>query len=159
MSSLETRISKLERSYTEPSLLEQLLGAEGEFTEEQYLVLGQDTRRGFACILIETIAPVGRKVVDGPLERFDVPPFNPLALEYLRGHVPDALLRDTYLTMQNFAFNLDIADRLRIQRRAGVIDETGAVAAGYVRLSNGCIVSEPEPEATPQASTTDGGRP
>jgi hypothetical protein len=69
MSSLETRISKLERSYTEPSLLERLLVAQGEFTDEQYLALDHETRRGFTCILIEAITPIGRKVVD-PALRF-----------------------------------------------------------------------------------------
>ena len=63
-------------------------------------------------------------MVDGAFKRFEVPAFDPFALERLRGHMPNALLRDTYLTMQNFAFNPDVADRLRVQRRAGVIDET-----------------------------------
>jgi hypothetical protein len=158
VSSLETRISKLERSYTEPTLLEQLLAAEVGFTDEEYLALDQGASRDFAWILIEAITPIGRKVVDGLLERFDVPPFNPLALECFRGRAPESLLRDTYLTMQNFAFNPDVADRRQVQRRAGVIDENGGVAAGYVLLSNGCIV--PEPTALPQPEPTrEGVRP
>jgi hypothetical protein len=62
------------------------------------------------------------------------------------------------MTMQNFAFNPDVADRRQVQRRAGVIDENGVVAAGYVLLSNGCIV--PEPTALPQPEPTrEGVRP